>query len=144
VSLMSYRDGKDASRDPRDDDAACWPISMDLVGLRARVQVHAARAGLTGAQQQNLVLAVNEAATNVLDHVEGQGHVRVRCDTDYLTVDVVDDAGTLDPIDEWLHPGPYAVRGYGLWIITQICDDVAVSNKDGHTRVRLRMRRNAA
>lgn len=117
---------------------------MDLVGLRARVQAHAARAGLNGAQQQNLVLAVNEAATNVLDHVEGRGHVRVRCDTDYLTVDVVDDAGALDPIDEWPHPGPYAARGYGLWIITQVCDDVAVSNKDGRTRVRLRMRRNAA
>ncbi|MFD0474393.1 ATP-binding protein [Nonomuraea thailandensis] len=45
-----------------------YPISTDLGRLRDLVSAYAVAGGLRGERLMDLVLAVNEAVTNVLDH----------------------------------------------------------------------------
>ncbi|GAB3879622.1 hypothetical protein GCM10027612_05730 [Microbispora bryophytorum subsp. camponoti] len=45
-----------------------WPITDDLAALRENIQRYALRAGLTGSRLDDLVIAANEAAINVLEH----------------------------------------------------------------------------
>jgi anti-sigma regulatory factor (Ser/Thr protein kinase) len=126
------------------DGVTAWPISRDLTGLRDVVFRHGQRAGLSSERGADLALAVNEAVTNVLDHAGGHGWVRIWADDDFLTVDIADFAGRLTP-DACLveHPteGP---RGYGLWVMRRLCDEFAITQHNGTSRVRLRIQRTLA
>ncbi|MEV4068630.1 ATP-binding protein [Nonomuraea fuscirosea] len=118
-----------------------WPISLDLAALRDLVCHHARQAGLSPQCAGDLALAANEAVTNVLDHAGGRGWVRIWADDGFLTVEVVDLAGRLGPgarLDEPPQAGP---RGYGLWVMRRLCDEFAITQQSGSSRVRLRMRR---
>lgn len=122
-------------------DSATWPISRDLAGLRELVSRHAEQAGLSPQCAGDLALAANEAVTNVLDHAGGRGWVRIWADDGFLTVEVIDLAGRLGPgagLDEPPKAGP---RGYGLWVMRRLCDDLVITQKSGSSQVRLRMRR---
>lgn len=117
-----------------------WPITDDLSALREHVQSCAIQAGLTGTRLDDLVIAANEAAINVLEHGGGSGTLTVWHDDDHLAVDVVDNAGRLRPEDvPRPKPDPRAPRGYGLWLIGLLCDTVSVEQTPGHSRVRLSM-----
>lgn len=117
-----------------------WPITSDLAALRGHVQRYAIQAGLTGTRLDDLVIAANEAAINVLEHGGGSGTLTVWHDDDHLAVDVVDNAGRLRPEDvPRPKPDPRAPRGYGLWLIGLLCDAVSVEQTPGHSRVRLSM-----
>ncbi|SEL01652.1 ATP-binding protein [Nonomuraea pusilla] len=115
------------------------PITWDLGLLRERVSAFAADAGFSGPRLQDLVLAVNEAADNVLEHGGGAGAVVLGADGQGIRVDVLDRAGTLTSAHLYRHASapPPAARGYGLWIIRQLCDEVAVDHPDGVSRLRM-------
>ncbi|MFC4120469.1 ATP-binding protein [Nonomuraea zeae] len=120
------------------------PISADLDRIRGMVRLHARSSGLRGHRLDDLVLAVNEAVTNVLDHGGAAGTVTTRGDAHAITVEVLDMAGALTP--EHLAapmPDPPGSCGYGLWIIQYLCDEVDVEQRDGRSRLTLRMRHHA-
>ncbi|MEU8377973.1 ATP-binding protein [Streptosporangium sp. NPDC048865] len=117
-----------------------WPISDDLIGLRRHLYHHAGRAGLAGTQRDDLLLAANEAVINVLEHGGASGTVSIEYDTHALTVDIVDAAGRLRPEHARReHPGPNAVRGFGLWLMGHLCDELTIHQSSTSSRVRLRM-----
>ncbi|MFC4592059.1 ATP-binding protein [Sphaerisporangium corydalis] len=124
-----------------DDQRGHWPITADLTLLRQRLLRHAARAGLSGPRLDDLLIAANEAAINVLEHGGGDGTLTIWHDEADLTVDVVDTSGRLTPSDVHRRrpPGP-TDRGFGLWLMAQLCDEFTIRQLSGRSRVRLRMR----
>nr|WP_217370433.1 ATP-binding protein [Nonomuraea antri] len=120
-----------------------FPITRDLGLLRDVLTRRAAAAGLTGARLDDLVLAVNEAADNVLDHGGGTGTLVIGSDEHGVCVEVIDPAGTLTAAHLFMHgasPPPVATRGYGLWLIRQLCDETVLDHPGGCSRLRLHMR----
>ncbi|GGS76374.1 hypothetical protein GCM10010156_38930 [Planobispora rosea] len=118
-----------------------WPITSDLAGLRERIQLSATRAGLSGERLDNLLIAANEAAINVLEHGGGSGTVSIWQDDSFLTVDVTDSVGSLKPQDAVRgRPERGASRGFGLWLMSQLCDQLNIHQGPDGSRVRLRMR----
>ncbi|MGW0810617.1 ATP-binding protein [Nonomuraea sp. NPDC002799] len=116
------------------------PISADLELMRGLVRAHAHRGGLRDERLEDLVIAVNEAVTNVLDHGAAVGMVIVRSGADAIVVDIVDFAGRLS--DEHLAAAkvdPTSSGGFGLWVIQHLCDHVELEQSEQGSRLRLRM-----
>lgn len=116
------------------------PISRDLAFLREQVRSFALRSKMSAERVDLLVLAVNEAVTNVLDHAGGRGTLSARHDQSGLTVHVTDEGGALAREHLQLTPAAVADRGMGLWVIRQVCDDVQLDHVNGRSRLRLFMR----
>jgi anti-sigma regulatory factor (Ser/Thr protein kinase) len=119
--------------------SAEWPITDDLSALRAWIRGYATAGGLDGVRLQDLVLAVNEAAANVLDHAGGDGYVRAWRDDRFVTVEIRDFAGRLVPAHaDAGDPGLSRLRGRGLWLMRQLCDEVRITRHPGGSSVVLR------
>ncbi|MFB4273538.1 ATP-binding protein [Nonomuraea sp. GTA35] len=120
------------------------PIDADLAALRERIHAYATAAGLTGARLTDLLLAVNEAASNVLEHGAGCGTLHARHDDHGITVQITDPAGKLTA--DHLHriPDLRGPGGFGLWIIHSVCDQVLLDHPRGQSRLTLRLRHPAA
>ena len=116
-----------------------WPAEAgQLAAIRAEVHGRLAALGLPGDTEQDLVLAVNEAVTNAVEHayrpVAGGGDVELGfwlADA-HLHIAVVDH-GT------WREPpvGPRE-RGFGLGLMDRLVADVALHHDAHGTRVVLR------
>ncbi|GAA5044647.1 anti-sigma regulatory factor (Ser/Thr protein kinase) [Thermocatellispora tengchongensis] len=117
-----------------------WPITYDLAEMRARVAGYALQRGMPLERVEALVLATNEAITNVLEHGGGKGAVACRTDATGITVEIVDYAGALKPAHLNGRPTDWTTRGLGLWVIRQLCDETEVDNPHGNSRLRLHMR----
>ncbi len=118
-----------------------WPITDDLATLRERIQHHSVAAGLTGPRLDDLLIAANEAAINVLEHGGGRGTLTLRHDAGHVTVEVVDHSGRLTARDAHsTRPTAGAARGRGLWLMRQLCDEFTVHQDAGRSLVRLRVR----
>jgi anti-sigma regulatory factor (Ser/Thr protein kinase) len=122
------------------DHGQHWPIDEDLSALRERLQYHAVRAGVRGERLDDLLLVTNEAVINILEHGGGKGTLSIWQNETYLTVDVTD---TLGVLTSWHVPRERptgTVRGFGLWLMNQLCDEFAIEQTEEGSRVRLRMR----
>jgi anti-sigma regulatory factor (Ser/Thr protein kinase) len=109
----------------------------ELVSVRALVSAHAALAGMASGQAADVVLAVNELATNAIRHGAGRGTLRV-WSTPRELVCQIDDAGYItDPLAGRRVPVPDAPGGVGLWTVNQLCDLVEVRTSPGRTTVRV-------
>jgi anti-sigma regulatory factor (Ser/Thr protein kinase) len=112
----------------------------DLKRVRRFVSEHAADAGLPSERADDLVVAVNEAATNSVRHGGGEGLFRIWRDHGALVCEIRD-AGRIDtPLVGRRRPERGASGGHGLWIANQICDLVQVRSRRTGTVVRLHMR----
>ncbi|WP_169983706.1 ATP-binding protein [Microbispora sp. H10836] len=118
-----------------------WPITDDLAALRENIQRYAVQAGLTGPRLDDLVIAANEAAINVLEHGGGAGTLAISCDGGVVAVDIADHVGALPPgAVPGERPGGRADRGFGLWLMGELCDSVTIDQIPGQSTVRLFMR----
>jgi anti-sigma regulatory factor (Ser/Thr protein kinase) len=107
----------------------------DLGELRHLATVVAGHGGLPPERVADLVLAVNELATNSLEHGPGSGWLRLW--TDDGVVAEVADAGRLDePFPGMVRPSPDGPRGRGLWLASELCDVMEVWTDNG-TVIRL-------
>ncbi|GAA4183031.1 hypothetical protein GCM10022252_09830 [Streptosporangium oxazolinicum] len=121
------------------DHGQHWPIDEDLSALRERLQYHAVRAGMRGERLDDLLLVTNEAVINVLEHGGGKGTLAIRRNETHLTIEVTDTMGLLTI---WHVPGERptgTVRGFGLWLMNQLCDEFAIEQTEQGSCVRLRM-----
>lgn len=118
------------------------PDPQSLRMVRELVLDHAARAGAGPTTMENVVLAVNEVATNSLVHGGGQGTLRVWGEGDALVCQV-DDHGRItgQPLVGRLAPEVLQDGGRGLWMVNQLCDLVQIRSSAAGTTVRLRISR---
>lgn len=122
--------------------AAVVPFSAgDLVAVRREVAAHAAAAGLPHDRRQDLVMAVNEVATNSLRHGGGRGQLRVWSDAASLVCEVRDRGRIREPLIGRHRPHLDQQGGRGLWLANQVCDLVQLHSSESGSVVRLHMRR---
>jgi anti-sigma regulatory factor (Ser/Thr protein kinase) len=124
--------------------AAVDVMSFDgdsLSALRRFVSDRARRALLPRLRGEDLVLAVNELATNSLCHGGGSGTLRMWEREGELIAEVTD-RGHLDRAMAGREaPGFDEASGRGLWLVNQLCDLVQVrSTPTTGTVVRVHMR----
>jgi anti-sigma regulatory factor (Ser/Thr protein kinase) len=96
-----------------------------LSSLRELVQGHAWEAGVAVGRIADIVLAVDEVATNALVHGAEPAVVRVWREPGEIVFEVSDSgAGIHDPVAGQLVPSGDAAAGRGLWTARQLCDSV--------------------
>ncbi|MFI6598457.1 ATP-binding protein [Nonomuraea sp. NPDC050536] len=104
----------------------------DLPHVRHLTQKYAWRLGLGEEAVGDLVIAVNEVATNAVTHGAQSGRMRTWLEGTDLVIEIHDD-GTWKP-----GPVPGAVGGMGLWVARQLCADLTVQADAGGSTVVLR------
>jgi anti-sigma regulatory factor (Ser/Thr protein kinase) len=109
------------------------PLVRDFVTERAR------GAGFDPARLPDLVLAVNELATNSLRHATGSGVLRLWEADGTFFCEVRDDGRTVDPLAGRDRPNDLNGGGRGLWIVNHLCDLVQVRSSPAGNVVRLHM-----
>jgi anti-sigma regulatory factor (Ser/Thr protein kinase) len=114
--------------------------SGTLAGLRQFVQMRADGAGLPAARGGDLVLAVNEVATNSIRHGGGGGVLRIWQDADALICEVSDAGRIADPLAGRHRPASGQSGGHGLWLCNQLCELVQVRTFATGSVVRLHAR----
>ncbi|WP_433533908.1 ATP-binding protein [Micromonospora sp. CA-249363] len=128
-----------ADEPPSVPDTMAYEVAADLRALRAFVCHGATARGLSAERVELLALAVSELATNTLQHTTGGGQVRLWAEGDQVFCDVVDQ-GPARTLGREM-PAANAVRGRGLAIVEQICDEVRVLAAEDGTVVRIRLSR---
>ena len=112
-----------------------------LPAVRRLVSREAASAGFTTRPIADLVLAVNEVATNSVQHGGGSGTLRIWRDGGVLVCEVRDRGHFKDPLADRRRPSPTQDGGRGLWLANQLCDLVQLRSLSSGTTVRLYMHR---
>ncbi|MGE3284794.1 MAG: ATP-binding protein [Pseudonocardia sp.] len=98
-------------------------------------------AGYGRSRAEDVVLAVNEVATNAVEHGTLEAELLVWLDGDGLTCEV-HDRGTLgDRLPGLRVPLPGERRGRGMWVARQVCDLLHVWTDPDGTHVRVRAAR---
>jgi len=127
-----------------DPDASHEGIGLTTLGLSAMrhlVTTRAAQFGLTAKRVEDLVLAVNEVATNSLRHGKGASRLRLWTTADAFICEVADEGGIDVPLAGRRRPSAGEDSGYGLWMANELCDLVEMRSFESGAVVRLRMNR---
>jgi anti-sigma regulatory factor (Ser/Thr protein kinase) len=111
-----------------------------LASVRRFVTARASDAGLGKDRIEDLVVAMNEAATNSVRYGGGQGVVRVWQQGGSLICEVRDRGRIDHPLVGRRRPDPGSKGGHGLWMANQLCDLVQIRTRRSGTAVRLHMR----
>jgi anti-sigma regulatory factor (Ser/Thr protein kinase) len=118
-----------------------FEVRLDaLAALRRLVQRHAARAQLSAERTVDLLVAVNEIATNSVRHGGGSGRILLWREPDALVCEVRDTGSIEQPLVGRERPRRGQVGGYGVWLANQLCDLVQVRAFGSGGAVRLHMR----
>ena len=115
--------------------------AASLAALRQYVALRASDAGLTSRRAEDLLLAVNEVATNSLRHAEGWGVLRIWEEPHALICEVRDGGTFRTPLAGRERPVPDQIGGFGLWLSNQVCDLVQIRSFPAGSVVRLHMHR---
>jgi anti-sigma regulatory factor (Ser/Thr protein kinase) len=112
----------------------------DLGAMRALVATHARAAGLLEDRVSDLVLAVNELATNTIKHTGGAGLLSLWSLPEELVCQLEDAGYIADPLAGRHLPAAGLGGGLGLWMVNQLCDLVEVRTTTVGTTIRLSTR----
>jgi anti-sigma regulatory factor (Ser/Thr protein kinase) len=126
--------------DPPDDAHALAFDTHTLGAVRDAVTARALSAGLSELRAGDLVLAVNEIATNSVVHGGGQGVLRIWREADAVICEISDSGAIVEPLAGRSRPPEGDVGGHGLWMCNQLCDLVQIRAFAGGGVVRLHMR----
>jgi anti-sigma regulatory factor (Ser/Thr protein kinase) len=111
----------------------------DLVDLRHLVLRVAEAAGLDADRVADLALAVNELASNSVEHGPGRGRLRMWDEPD-VVAEVADHGRMSVPFPGMTMPPPDGSRGRGLWLASELSDAFEVWCEPGNTVIRIQMR----
>lgn len=114
--------------------------SEELGSLRRFVSRGAADASLDTGRTEDLVLAVNELATNSLCHGGGGGTLRMWAEADTLLCEVHDRGHITEPLVGRNPPIGKQLTGRGLWVVNHLCDLVQIRSAPGGSVIRVHMR----
>jgi anti-sigma regulatory factor (Ser/Thr protein kinase) len=113
--------------------------ATDLGTLRHLAAETAGRSGIGPDRVADVVLAVNEIASNSVEHGPGSGRLRMWTDGGVLAE--IADAGRLtEQFPGMTLPPATGVRGRGFWLASELCDVMEIWTEAG-TVVRLSWRR---
>ena len=136
-----FPDGIDNPLPQPPGDAAAMRFGLrDLGAVRALVTERATRAGLVGDRADDLVIAVNEVATNSIKHGRSDGLLRIWSTARELVCQLEDPGHITDPMAGRYRPVAGVNGGLGLWMVNQLCDLVQTRSTPRGTTVRLRTR----
>jgi anti-sigma regulatory factor (Ser/Thr protein kinase) len=108
---------------------------------RVRRLVSSYAEGLLGkTRTDDLVLAVNELATNSIRHGGGAGTLRIWTQEDGLVCEVHDAGHITDPHAGSIPPTPDQPSGRGLWVVRRLADLMQIHSSPAGTLVRVQMR----
>ena len=128
--------------EPAPSEAETFEVqSGHLAELRSSVEARGHFAGLAPERVQDLVLAANEVATNVVSHGNGHGRLQMWTDDAWLVCEVTDEGRVEDPLIGTRTPPVGDTRGRGMWMVNQLCDLVELRSGRSGTAVRLRFAR---
>jgi anti-sigma regulatory factor (Ser/Thr protein kinase) len=116
----------------------------DLALVRRFVSERAARAGFDHDRTSDLVLAVNELATNSMRHGGGRGVLSVWQENGTLLCEVTDRGHIADPLAGRERAPDLRGGGRGLWLVNHLCDLVQVRSSQAGNVIRLHMSVDAA
>ena len=134
-------------------DPGRWPLPPPPVGtpaltfeashlgeVRRVVRHRAAAAGLASVRLHDLLLAINEAATNTLLHGPGSGTLRVWQEPGSLVCEIRDE-GRIDDllVDRNFPADDDREGGWGFLLVNQLCDLVELRSDAGGTTLRMHM-----
>jgi anti-sigma regulatory factor (Ser/Thr protein kinase) len=109
----------------------------ELSAVRALVGRRAHAAGLGRDRTDDLVIAVNEVATNAVKYTPEGGVLRI-WSSDQELICQLDDLGHItDPLAGRQRPVAGTAGGIGLWMVNQLCDLVEVRTTARGTTIRL-------
>jgi anti-sigma regulatory factor (Ser/Thr protein kinase) len=120
-------------------DIAFDPRALGTV--RRFTMQHATEAGLTDVQVADLVLVVNEIATNSLRHGGGRGVLRIWHENGSVIAEVSDSGYVSQALVGRVKPTVQRENGRGMWLANQLCDLVQLRSSPQGTVVRMHMRR---
>jgi anti-sigma regulatory factor (Ser/Thr protein kinase) len=114
--------------------------TWQLTAVREAVAQAARSVGCDRDRVDDLVLAVNEVATNAVEHGSGDARLDVWAGSSArgLVCEVHDGGRLGDPLPGLRAPHPSNPRGRGLWIARQLCDLLHVWTDVDGTHVRIR------
>lgn len=131
-----------APLDPAPRGAETFEVDAGhLSELRGRIEERANAAGLRPDRVEDLVLAANELATNVVRHGDGHGSLQMWTEDGWLVCEVADGGCVDDPFAGTRSPPADHTSGRGLWMVNQLCDLVELRSGRSGTAVRLRFAR---
>ena len=120
-----------------------WEIPFsqgDLCELRRLVSLWASREAMPFDSAEELVLAVDEIATNSIRHGGGVGMLRLWREGETLLCEIQDRGRIEDPLLGRVRPDSAPGCGRGVWIANQLCDLVQIRSSAAGTRVRMHKR----
>ncbi len=130
---------KPLSDPPRAAD--CFQFERDNLGeVRSLALAFADAAGLAEDRSEELVLAINEIATNSLLHGGGYGTLFLWATPDELLAEIRDHGHITNPLVGRQRPTT-GEGGRGLWLANQLCDLVQIRATPTGLTVRLHTRR---
>jgi anti-sigma regulatory factor (Ser/Thr protein kinase) len=104
----------------------------DVARLRRLVGHHADAVGLAETRKHDLVLAVDEIATNAIRHGGGAGELTLWVSREKLWFRVADRGPGMHTSPPTKPPSRRQIGGRGLWITRQVTDDMSIeSGPDG-------------
>ena len=99
------------------------------------------QAGLAAERIENVTLAVNELATNVIKYGGGSGVLAVWVQDDRLVCQLNDNGSLTDPLAGRIPVAPEAPGGRGLLLVNQLCDLVRIHTTSAGTTIRIHLHR---
>jgi anti-sigma regulatory factor (Ser/Thr protein kinase) len=111
--------------------------SWQLHEVRAMVAQLAPALGFDPVRADDLVLAVNEVATNAVEHGSPQAEIHLWATSGGLVCEVHDSGDLHEPLPGLVAPHPADPRGRGVWIARQLCDLLHVWRDGTGTHVRM-------
>jgi anti-sigma regulatory factor (Ser/Thr protein kinase) len=133
-------DGLTAPLRPAPEGAHVMPFrDLDLRTVRAVLGALSAHVGLTPQRTDDLVLAVDEVATNTVRYGGGSGTLRLWIDGDAVVCEIADAGHIVDPLVGRRRPAADAGGGRGLWLVHQLCDLVQIRSDVDGSVVRMRI-----
>jgi anti-sigma regulatory factor (Ser/Thr protein kinase) len=129
-------------RDETPLGVASAEIDFSCSSLRAVRQVVAREAELAGlgtGRREDLILAVDELATNSVTHGGGHGSLSVWRTQTAIVCEVRDQGHISDPLAGFHQPHHDRLTGRGLWVVGCLCDCVQIASSPGRTAVRVRI-----
>jgi len=117
-------------------------MTFSLTSLRTARRLVAREAQQTNmsvGRREDLVLAVDELATNSVIHGGGQGRLIVWRSDEAVVCEVRDQGHISDLVAGQRPPPPEQPTGRGLRLVCRLCDRVHISSSPGRTIVRVEM-----